>query len=96
MGTTTKNCEECANHRAVYGNELACSFGHSPRWFSPKGTLDQNYGWKCKCNEFREMRHSLDLRINDSEVSAGDTALCWRCGREHDEAGYPKCACTGP
>lgn len=23
MSTTTKNCEECSNHRAVLGNELA-------------------------------------------------------------------------
>ena len=53
MSTTTKNCEECAHHRAVLGNELACALDHKPRWYSPKGTLDQNYGWKRKCDDFR-------------------------------------------
>ncbi len=59
MSTTTKNCEECSNHRAVLGNELACALDHKPRWFSPKGTLDQNYGWKRKCDDFRPMGHNV-------------------------------------
>lgn len=50
-------------------------------WDSAHEALEQ---WREFCREDAE------------EVGAGDTALCWRCGREHDEAGYPKCACTGP
>lgn len=53
-------CDECANHRAVIGNELACALDHKPRWFSPKNDnpRDQNYGWKRRCEDFREMRHN--------------------------------------
>ena len=50
-------------------------------WDSAHEALEQ---WRDYCREDAE------------EVGAGDTALCWRCGREHDDAGYPKCACTGP
>ena len=66
MSTTTKNCEECAHHRAVLGNELACALDHKPRWYSPKGTLDQNYGWKRKCDDFRPTGHN-------AKVSGGGT-----------------------
>lgn len=72
MSTTTKNCEECANHRCVVGNELACALDHKPRWFSPKGTLDQNYGWKRKCDDFREMQMIIGF-VAAIDAARGDT-----------------------
>ena len=71
MGVKTHHCEECTYHRAVLGNELACAYDHKPRWFSPKGPLDQNYGWKRKCEDFRE------LKKPDDRVEGRDAAL-WR------------------
>lgn len=50
----TRHCDECAHHRAVIGNELACELDHKPRWYSPKGPLDLNYGWKRRCADFKE------------------------------------------
>lgn len=52
-----RHCDECANHRAVIGNELACALDHKPRWFAPKNDNphDINYGWKRKCEDFREL-----------------------------------------
>lgn len=52
----TRHCDECAHHRAVIGNELACAYDHKPRWFSPKSPIDQNYGWKRRCEDFRPIR----------------------------------------
>jgi len=55
MSIKTRHCDECANHRPVLGNELACVLDHKPRWFAPKSVLDQNYGWKRRCEDFREL-----------------------------------------
>lgn len=49
-------------------------------WDSANEALEQ---WREFCRE-------------DAEEDGSDTALCGRCGRERDESGYPKCACTGP
>lgn len=58
MSTTTKNCEECAHHRAVLGNELACA-------------LDQNYGWKRKCDDFRPTGHNVEHNRRTAASSPG-------------------------
>lgn len=49
----TRHCDECRFHKVVIGNELACEYDHKPRWYSPKSPMDQNYGWKRKCAEYR-------------------------------------------
>ena len=52
----TRHCDECANHMSVLGNELACALDHKPRWYSPKGPMDFNYGWKRRCADFKELK----------------------------------------
>ncbi len=55
---------------------------------------DHETGEDDNCQHWLECEDEAD--DDWPKVGAVDTALCWRCGREHDEAGYPKCACTGP
>lgn len=51
----TRHCDECFHHRATLWNTLHCTKGHTPRWYAPKGTLDQGYGWKRRCLDFEAM-----------------------------------------
>ena len=61
----TRHCDECKHHRSVVGNELACALDHKPRWFSPKGVLDQNYGWKRRCEDFYALQPKRDAAYED-------------------------------
>jgi len=58
----TQHCDECKhfNDEDVPGARV-CEKNHKPRWYSPKGTLDQNYGWKRKCDDFRPTGHNAEV-----------------------------------
>jgi hypothetical protein len=31
----------------------SCAKGHKPRFFQPRGPMDQDWGWKRRCDEFQ-------------------------------------------
>jgi len=53
------HCLECNSHVLKFykfktGNvpDLICTKKHRPRFFTPKGALDIDYGWKRICADF--------------------------------------------
>lgn len=65
MTCPTRNCDMCAWGR--WGTELllnpepfavkyrfTCDKGHRPRYYQPKGPMDENYGYKRRCDDYRE------------------------------------------
>ena len=60
MTTKTRYCDECA-HRRLYSEGAAesppCELGHKPRFYKPyEYQHDYNWGWKRRCEDFKEKR----------------------------------------
>lgn len=49
----THDCQECKHHD-FSGDKLKCLEGHKPRFFTPRSPVDDNWGWKRRCEDFIE------------------------------------------
>lgn len=46
-----KNCDECKYQKWI-GLMMKCSKNHKPKFYLPKNELDQDWGYKRKCEDF--------------------------------------------
>ena len=57
--TKTRHCDECEHYDLVVGTNYGgkddkhCKLGHKPRWFNPKSPMDDDWGHKRKCEDFK-------------------------------------------
>ena len=53
-----KHCDECkhfAPYRPIGSTEkVVCWRGHRPRFYTPKGAGDTDYGYKRKCDDYKK------------------------------------------
>lgn len=50
-----KHCDECKYFKKTIVSPLTpCKLRHKPRWYSPKGAGDTDYGYKRKCDDYKK------------------------------------------
>ena len=55
-----RHCDECLHYDLVCGTNYGgkddkhCKLGHKPRWYQPKGPMDDDWGHKRRCEDFKE------------------------------------------
>jgi hypothetical protein len=49
-----KDCLECAHLYRLFKADINvyCAKGHKPRFYHPRNELDQDWGWKRRCDDF--------------------------------------------
>lgn len=57
MATATRHCDECTRW---YAEMRECAKGHKPRFYQPTRIMDNNWGWKRKCEDFKELPNGSD------------------------------------
>ena len=57
----TRNCEDCDHHN-LETHDLVCEAGHKPRFYKPKSPTDFDWGWKRKCEDFKEIDQYTQIR----------------------------------
>lgn len=50
----TKQCDECIFSQYNSFGILSCKKEHKPKFYLPKNELDTNWGWKRKCEDYKE------------------------------------------
>ena len=53
MSKKVKQCDEC-QHFAYYDGPL-CAKGHKPRFYLPTRVMAQGWGYKRRCEDFKEI-----------------------------------------
>lgn len=58
MATATRHCDECEHWDETLAAYLLppCGIGHKPRFYKPDKSDSNNWGWKRKCEDYKE-RH---------------------------------------
>lgn len=56
-----RHCDECVHYQpicGVYGgkNDKLCDLGHEPRWYRPRSPVDDKWGHKRRCEDFKDDR----------------------------------------
>ena len=58
MTAKTKQCDECEHCQELnFRRTTPCSLGHRPRFYQPTSEGDMSWGWKRKCEDFKEKRN---------------------------------------
>lgn len=48
-----RHCDECQHWHGLVGIPgERCDKGHVPRFYQPRGPMDQDWGWKRRCEDF--------------------------------------------
>lgn len=56
MTTKARHCEECKHFDSTWAATAAnvvCKLKHKPRFYQPTRIMDNNWGWKRKCEDFK-------------------------------------------
>ena len=65
MTTKTRHCEECWHMdrriEALDANAV-CKLKHKPRFYQPARIMDNNWGWKRRCEDFKERENGHPAR----------------------------------
>lgn len=48
-----RQCDECKWY-ANNATDHVCRKQHFPRFYKPRSPMDQNWGWKRKCDDYEE------------------------------------------
>ena len=58
MTTKTRYCDECSNYdeRKSRVSENPCGIGHKPRFYRQRVGWSPDWGWKRRCEDFKEKR----------------------------------------
>ena len=54
MTTKTRHCDECAHFTRYQTPGTVCKLKHKPRFYQPTRIMDNNWGWKRRCEDFKE------------------------------------------
>ena len=61
MTAKTRHCEECWHMdrriEALDANAV-CKLKHKPRFYQPTSEGDMSWGWKRRCEDFKEKRNA--------------------------------------
>ena len=61
MTTKTRHCDECLHRQEInFRRTNPCELGHKPRFYQPTHEGDKNWGWKRRCEDFKESTHEPD------------------------------------
>ena len=55
MTKKAQYCQDCKHFRIVGRDDdytYHCLFGHHPRFYRPISPVDNDFGWKRRCDEF--------------------------------------------
>jgi hypothetical protein len=55
-----RNCADCDHFRFVgtLQDACECSKGHRPRFYNPRSPNDPDWGWKRRCDDFKQKQDS--------------------------------------
>ena len=59
MATATRHCDECEHFDRripALDSGLVCLLGHKPRFYQPYKIEDHRWGWKRRCEDFKEAK----------------------------------------
>ena len=49
----TRDCSECRHFEVIrFGLSDTCDEGHKPRFYKPRSPIDEDWGYKRKCEDF--------------------------------------------
>lgn len=56
-----RHCDECGYYQPSCGyhggeNDNLCELGHKPRWYRPRSPVDDKWGHKRRCEDFKDDR----------------------------------------
>lgn len=51
-----KHCDECRHWRGGSFGAPDCAKGHKPRFYLPTRIMAQNWGYKRRCEDFKETK----------------------------------------
>ena len=55
-----RHCDECEHYQPICGtyyggkDDPLCDLGHKPRWYRPRSPVDDQWGHKRRCDDFKE------------------------------------------
>ena len=56
-----RHCDECIHYHLFFDtfhddtkNDKCCKLGHNPRWYQPRSPVDNQWGHKRRCEDFKE------------------------------------------
>ena len=60
MTAKTRHCDECKRYtlHRIDDTRTPCSLGHRPRFYQPTRIVDNNWGWKRRCEDYKEAEHA--------------------------------------
>ena len=65
MTAKTRHCDECQHFDAALldaGEGWPCGEGHKPRFYQPTSEGDLSWGWKRRCEDFKDATHEPAAR----------------------------------